>query len=338
MKQKYVYLTRWVKLKYIIPTGYRQLKKRILTTDISSLTGLKISRRDTISVEKTAKATLKSRRDDILKPFNIFHPTSIHLLLFILLFASNAVLAQRIAILGAIPEEIQLLESQLTHIKTKNILGFQFKTGKLHGKKIVLTETGIGKVNAAVVTTLIIKEFHPKSIIFTGIAGGISEELKQGDIIIGNRLTYHDYGILTNEGLSTNATRNPINKQLNPLYFSSDSILVMLALSAAKEVTLQKMSAEATQPNISIGTIVTGDTFVTSSTAVGHFQKTLDASATEMEGAAVAQVCFQQNIPFLIIRSISDMANEKASVDFQTFKKIASDNSATLVKEILKKL
>lgn len=259
-------------------------------------------------------------------------------LLFILFFASNAVLAQRIAILGAMPEEIQLLESKLTQVKTKSILGFQFKTGKLNGKKIVLTETGIGKVNAAMVTTLIIKEFHPKSIIFTGIAGAISEELNQGDIVIGNRLTYHDYGRLTNEGLSTNATRNPITKQLNPLYFSSDSVLVALALSAAKEVNLQKMSAEATQPNISVGTIVTGDTFVTSSTAVVHFQKTLEASATEMEGAAVAQVCFQQNIPFLIIRSISDKANEKASVDFQTFKKIASDNSAMLVKEILKKL
>lgn len=259
-------------------------------------------------------------------------------LLFILFSSLTPTFAQRIAILGAMPEEIQLLESQMSHIKTKNILGFQFKTGKLNGKKIVLTETGIGKVNAAVVTTLIIKEFHPKSVIFTGIAGGISEALKQGDIVIGNKLTYHDYGRLTNEGLSTNATRNPITKQLNPFYFSSDSILVVHAMSAAKEVHLQKMSAEASQPNISVGTIVTGDTFVTSSTAVGHFEKTLQASATEMEGAAVAQVCFQQNIPFLIIRSISDKANEKASVDFQTFKKIASDNSATLVKEILKKL
>jgi adenosylhomocysteine nucleosidase len=262
-----------------------------------------------------------------------------YIYLVLILFSSlTPTFAQRIAILGAMPEEIQLLESEMSHIKTKNVLGFQFKTGKLNGKKIVLTETGIGKVNAAVVTTLIIKEFHPESVIFTGIAGGISEALKQGDIVIGNKLTYHDYGRLTNEGLNTNATRNPITKQLNPLYFSSDSLLVLQALSAAKEVTLQKMSSEASLPNISVGTIVTGDTFVTSSTAVSNFEKTLQASATEMEGAAIAQVCFQQNIPFLIIRSISDKANEKASVDFQTFKKIASDNSATLVKEILKKL
>src|SRR6218665_2170626 len=181
--------------------------------------------------------------------------TYLLLILFNLIIADSA-FSQRIAILGAMPEEIQLLESQMSKIKTKNILGFQFKTGKLNGKKIVLTETGIGKVNAAVVTTLIIKEFHPESVIFTGIAGGISEELKQGDIVIGNRLTYHDYGRLTNEGLSTNATRNPITKQLNPLYFSSDSVLVLQALGAAKEVHLQKMSTEASQPNITVGTIV----------------------------------------------------------------------------------
>lgn len=246
--------------------------------------------------------------------------------------------AQKIAILGAMPEEIQLLESQLKHIRTKNILGFQFKTGKLNGKKIILTETGIGKVNAAVVTTLIIKEFRPQSVIFTGIAGGISENLNQGDIVIGNRLTYHDYGRLTNEGLSTNATRNPLTKKLNPVYFSSDSILVEKAIQASKEIRLLKISTDSPQPMVSVGTIVTGDTFVTSSTAVSNFEKNLQANATEMEGAAVAQVCYQQNIPFLVIRSISDKANEKASVDFMTFKKIASDNSATLVKEILKKL
>lgn len=266
---------------------------------------------------------------------------SAYLLLSIVFFTFCTPLlsvAQKIAILGAMPEEIQLLESQLKHVRTKNILGFQFKTGKLNGKKIILTETGIGKVNAAVVTTLIIKEFRPKSIIFTGIAGGISEHLNQGDIVIGNRLTYHDYGRLTNEGLTTNATRNPITKQLNPVYFSSDSVLVVRAIQASKEIQLLKISADSPQPTVSVGTIVTGDTFVTSSTAVNHFQKNFQADATEMEGAAVAQVCYQQKIPFLVIRSISDKANEKASVDFMTFKKIASDNSATLVKEILKKL
>ena len=258
--------------------------------------------------------------------------------LLVLGLLSTTSFAQRIAILGAMPEEVQLLESQLAHPKTKKIMGFEFKTGVLNGKKIVIGETGIGKVNAAIVTTLIINEFHPQSIIFTGIAGGTTDETKQGDIVIGNKLTYHDYGRLTNEGLLTNPTRNPHTKNPNPLYFSADSTLLVLASQSTQNLDLQKMSPEASPPSIMVGTIVTGDTFVTSSTAVAHLTKTFDADATEMEGAAVAQVCWQQSIPFLVIRSISDKANEKAAVDFQTFKIIASDNSAKLVKAILKKL
>nr|MCU0326967.1 5'-methylthioadenosine/S-adenosylhomocysteine nucleosidase [Spirosomataceae bacterium] len=146
---------------------------------------------------------------------------TIYILLFVLFSVES--FAQRIAILGAMPEEVQLLESQLQNPKTKNILGFNFKTGKLMGKKVVIAETGIGKVNAATVTTLLIKEFSPQSIIFTGIAGAVNPNLNQGDVVIGSKLAYHDYGRLTDEGLQTNPTRNPFTKQRNDLYFKSDS-------------------------------------------------------------------------------------------------------------------
>lgn len=260
-------------------------------------------------------------------------------LLFILiaLFTSNS-FAQRIAILGAMPEEVQLLESQLEHPKTKNILGFEFKTGKLNGKKVVIGETGIGKVNASITTTLIIKQFSPKVIIFTGVAGAVNPDLNQGDILIGKRLSYHDYGRLTNEGFLPNPTRNPHTKKQNPQYFLADSSLIFLAIQGSKNIDLQKVTTESPAPRISTGTIVTGDSFVASSIAVNSFRKTYQADATEMEGAAVAQICSQQNIPFLVIRSISDKANEAAPLDFQAFKKIASDNSATLVKAIIQQI
>ncbi len=109
-------------------------------------------------------------------------------------------------------------------------------------------------------------------------------------------------------------------------------------MQASQNLDLQGVTPNSPAPRISTGTIVTGDTFVASSTAVDNFRKTYQADATEMEGAAVAQICFQQNIPFLVIRSISDKANEAATVDFQTFKKIASDNSATLVKAIIQQI
>lgn len=259
-----------------------------------------------------------------------------NILLFLICFLlSFSSFCQKIAILGALPEEVQLLESALVKPKTKMILGFPFKTGKLNGKKVIIGETGVGKANAAMITALIINTFHPKAIIFTGIAGAVNPDLNQGDILIGDKLTYHDYGRLTNEGLTTNPTRNPHTKKNNPLYFLADSNLVILANRASKTIDLQGFNEKSQKPNIMIGTIVTGDTFVASSKAVQSFREKHGADATEMEGAAVAQICFQENIPFLVIRSISDKANEAAQVDFQTFKKIASDNSAILVKAIL---
>ncbi len=260
------------------------------------------------------------------------------LVFFAILLLSSTSFAQRIAILGAMTEEVELLQSELKGAKTKKILGFTFKTGKLNGKKVVLAETGIGKVNASIVTTLVIKQFSPKTIIFTGVAGAVNPALNQGDILIGKCLSYHDYGRLTNDSLKFYPTRNPHTKQLNPQFFLSDSTLIILAKKATKGIELKKITPTSPQPRVSAGTIVTGDTFVASSVAVEGFRRNYQADATEMEGAAVAQICFQQNIPFLIIRSISDKANEAAPADFQTFKKVAADNSAILVKTIIKNL
>lgn len=260
-------------------------------------------------------------------------------LLFLLItLLSVTSFAQRIAILGAMPEEVQLLESLLKNPKTKTILGFNFKIGTLNGKKVVIGETGIGKVNASITTTLIIKQFSPKVIIFTGVAGAVSEDLNQGDILIGKRLSYNDYGRLTNEGLNYYPTRNPHTKNQNPQYFMADSLLLILATNASKTIDLKRITPNSPTPQVLTGTIVTGDTFVASSIAVDNFRKIYQADATEMEGAAVAQICWQQSIPFLVIRSISDKANEVAPADFQTFKKVAADNSAILVKAIIEKL
>ena len=125
---------------------------------------------------------------------------------------------------------------------------------------------------------------------------------------------------------------------MNPQFFRSDSVLIIAAKKASQNIDLQRITPTSPKPQVLVGTIVTGDTFVASSVAVAGFRRNYQADATEMEGAAVAQICFQQNLPFLIIRSISDKANEAAPADFQTFKKVAADNSAILVKAIIKNL
>ena len=131
MKQKYIYPLGENKIYY--PYGIHSFEKFNFSTDISSLRDLKISCRVHISVGKTINVTSESRRDDILKSLTLLQLART-CLFFILFYGLTPSFAQRIAILGAMPEEIQLLESQLTKVKTKNILGFQFKTGKLNGK------------------------------------------------------------------------------------------------------------------------------------------------------------------------------------------------------------
>lgn len=258
-------------------------------------------------------------------------------IIFLLLF-SQSIFAQKIAILGAIPEEVQLLKNQLANPKIKKIMGFDFYVGKLNNKDVVLCETGVGKVNAAVVTTLIINSFKPKYIIFTGVAGGVDTTLNRGDILIGKELSYHDYGRFTTEGFLIQPSRNPHTKNRNPQFFKSDSVLVAHAQEVGQTISLKKVAENSPQPMVRSGIIVTGDSFVASSQYVAKLEKEYNADATEMEGAAVAQICFQENIRFLVIRSISDKANEQAQNDFQAFKKVAADNSAMLVNGIVQKL
>ena len=215
-----------------------------------------------------------------------------------------------------------------------------FTTGRLNGKAVVLAQTGIGKVNAAIVTTLMIEHFKPREIIFSGIAGGIDPALAPGDIVIGDSIAYHDYGVINDSGVVYGATRSLISMQLNPLYFACDSRLVQTALTAANSIVLEKVVREngSFVPLIKKGVIVTGDVFVSAEGVTKRLRDELHAAATEMEGAAIAQTCFQQHTPFLIIRSLSDKANGKAKADMMSFYEVAAKNAAMLVMEIVKDL
>ena len=238
--------------------------------------------------------------------------------------------AQRTAILGAFGEETTLL---LTHVQQKKdtvIQHIHFTLGILRGRPVVVALSGIGKVNAAITTTLILEHFRPKEIIFTGIAGAVDPALSPGDIVIGTEVGYHDYGATTPDSLEHWRTRNPITNEQNPLYFPCDKKLVDLALSAAQHTTLQKLTDSIT-PKVRQGRIVTGDQFMSSETATAALYRQLKASATEMEGAAVAQACWQQQVPFIIIRSMSDKAGSGAYKDYKTFYQVAARNSANLV-------
>jgi adenosylhomocysteine nucleosidase len=234
------------------------------------------------------------------------------------------------AILGAYGDEITLLLGKVENKKESIVGGLSFTEGELDGRPVVVALTGIGKVNAAITTTLVIEHFHPTEILFSGIAGGVDPALSPGDLVIGKKIAYHDYGTL-GDSLLREPTRNPVTHQNNPQSFASNDTLVEIAERASRGLTLEKPIEGKPPPRVVSGIIVTGDVFVSSQKATQRLWQQLNAEATDMESAAVAQTCWQRGIPFIVIRSLSDAADSEAEKDIARFYRVAAHNAALLV-------
>src|SRR5882762_9543436 len=154
------------------------------------------------------------------------------LLIVSLAFACATAHAQVTGILGAFGDETTLVLEQVQQKKEVVIQQIHFTQGLLRGRQVVVALSGIGKVNAAITTTLMLEHFHPSEIIFTGIAGAVDPDLSPGDLVIGTELAYHDYGWLLPDSLQRRPTRNPATLQENPFYFPCDTRLVQLAWQA----------------------------------------------------------------------------------------------------------
>jgi adenosylhomocysteine nucleosidase len=249
----------------------------------------------------------------------------------------NSDLAPVTAVLGAFEREVTLIEDQVEERQDRKIEGIRFISGKLNGQQVVVTWTGVGKVNAAMTTTLLIEHYKPKRIIFTGIAGGANPELLPGDIVIAEKTAHHDMGTVWPEGLFCRGVRSRLDGFENPVFFRADPELVKLAEQASDRASFESIKTPQgeREPKIMSGVIVTGDSFIASTDKCAELRKKLEADAVEMEGAAVAQLCFQREIPCLVIRSISDKADEGAVLDKQMFYIMAARNSASLVAEMI---
>lgn len=262
------------------------------------------------------------------------------LLLFFFCFVRIHVNAQEIiGVLGAFPPELKLLRANMVNPKDTVIRSIEFVTGELKGRKVVLAQTGVGKVNAAITTSILLDHFKPAHIVFSGIAGAVDKALRPGDIVIGTSIAYHDFGAITDEKMEYWSTKNPLTEQTNPTYFKCDAGLVRKAVEVSEKLTFTPIAARSgtRAPAVRQGVIVTGDVFVSSKKITDRLRRDFNAAATEMEGAAIAQTCFQQNVPFLIIRSMSDNADDQASQDMGNFYDIAAANAATLVMAVIAK-
>ncbi|MDO4641565.1 MAG: 5'-methylthioadenosine/adenosylhomocysteine nucleosidase [Neisseria sp.] len=228
--------------------------------------------------------------------------------------------ANTIAIIGAMEQEIELLKNLMHHPKEEKIGHFTFFCGRLFNKEVILSLSGIGKVNAAIATTLAIDRFKPDCVINTGSAGGLGEALQVGDVVVGTLIAHHD--------VDATAFGYKIGQvpKLRPA-FESHADLVKAAGKAARAFTGARIHK---------GLIVSGDQFVHTPEQVAQIRKNFfGVQVVEMEAAAIAQTCEQFDVPFVIVRAVSDLADEKASMSFEEFLETAAVNSAKMVNSII---
>lgn len=226
------------------------------------------------------------------------------------------------AVIGAMAEEVAtllpLLESSTTHRRGS----FEVHAGRLDGHPVLLAVCGIGKVNAAALAQQLLSDGAAR-VIFTGVAGGLDPSLRVGDVVVSRDAVQHDVDV---RALGYEPGRVPGE----PLAWSADPDLVEMTLAAAREVV--------DDAQVVAGRIASGDRFVADADLARALVDRFGASCAEMEGAAVAQVCARWGVPWVVVRSLSDAANDEASVDFRTFTRLAAARAEAVVRGVLARL
>jgi adenosylhomocysteine nucleosidase len=239
-----------------------------------------------------------------------------------------------IAVLG-VPAEVKDVEARLERATTERVQGVPFGVGAIGSRRVILGKTNAGKVNAAMMTALAITHYAPSAVIFTGTAGALDPELKPGDVIIASGIGHHDFGLSIAGGFVRRPTNNPVTGATNPAFFAPDQLLLSAARRLAASLKFGPTPGSTRVPVVREGVIVTGDAFVANPTQRDEMRKALNASAVEMEGAAIAQVSSQLGVPFLVIRSITDSADGSTPDAYRTNVGAASHNAATLTLAVI---
>ena len=225
-----------------------------------------------------------------------------------------------IGIIAAMAEELEILLKDLTLEAKKEKANMTFHKGTLYGKNVVAVVCGIGKVNSAICTQILASEYNVDKVINVGVAGGIGKEIYPGDIVVAENLVQHD--------MDTTAFGDKMGQipRLDTFDFKCDEEMVTLAKKACEEIS---------ELNSFTGRIASGDQFVANIEKIQWLDTEFGAISCEMEGASIAQVCYLNSIPFVVIRSISDNANNGAHMDYQKFIPVAVKNSTKILKQML---
>ncbi len=218
-------------------------------------------------------------------------------------------------------EETEAIKSIMTDISEENIYNLKFFEGKINGKECVLVECGVGKVNSSRTTQILIDKFDIEYVINVGSAATATDELEIGDMVIGERIVQHDFDIT-----AFGHKKGYISNVGDYIYSSKD--LIEKYKSAIENIENQDYK-------IKIGTIASGDIFCTEIAMKEKINQKFNADAIEMEGAAIAQVCYLDNVPFIIVRSISDTPNGNNSTTFEEYLKLASERCSKILKNMI---
>lgn len=226
-----------------------------------------------------------------------------------------------IGIIGAMDEELELLLKKVEIEKTQNKAGMVFNFGKISNKNVVIVRCGIGKVNAAICTQILVDDFKVDCVVNVGVAGGIGKDVYPGDIVIADNLVEHDM-----DTTAFGDKRGQIPR-MDTFDFKCNKTLIQKAKEACEDFK---------EHNVFVGRIVSGDQFVADADKIRWLDKEFGAMACEMEGGSIAHTAYINKIPFVVIRSISDNANNGASMDYEKFKPIAIKNSTAILQNMIK--
>lgn len=229
----------------------------------------------------------------------------------------------KIGIIGAMSEEVEMLKNEMYVEEKIDKANMIFYHGVLLEKEVVVVTCGIGKVNAAVCTQILIDRFRVDKIINVGIAGGLNKDIFPGDIVVADNLVQHD--------MDVRFFGDPLGQipRMDTFDFKCDSDLVEKAKQAIEKIRDAKAYT---------GRILSGDQFISEAEQQKFLGEHFEAYACEMEGASIGQVCYLNSMPFVVIRSISDNAINGTHMDYETFAPLAIRNSVAIVKDMLESL
>lgn len=228
---------------------------------------------------------------------------------------------KRIGIIGAMEEEVSRLKEMMEQVTIRKKASMEFNLGILNGKEVVVVRSGIGKVNAGICTQILVDDFQVDGIINTGIAGSLKNEINIGDIVISTDAIQHDVDA---REFGYEPGQIP---RMDVLAFKADLQMIEQAEASSHEVN----------PEVGVfkGRVVSGDQFIADRRVKENIIEKFQGYCTEMEGAAIAQAAYLNHVSFVVIRSISDKADDSASVDYPAFEKKAIENGVRLVSHMV---